>query len=138
MSGDANLMQVIVANSTHSCCSSSAGEEDDNNVLPDSDDEGKCRHHQCERNQFLKTPELLVSELCNLLKAVTNGDIWPISYASGDFSGIDDYNQGQFSHVINDAFKEAFLSQLSYSDIIELLDMVSDDDITESIAYSAL
>ena len=52
MSGDAHLMQVIVANSAHSCCSSSAGEEDDN-VLADSDeDEGKFRHHQCERNQF--------------------------------------------------------------------------------------
>ena len=64
-----------------------------------------------------------------------------MSFVSGNFSGMDDFDQGQFSHVINDAFKEAFLSQLSYSDIIELLDMVFENDttpITDSIAYSTL
>lgn len=45
VSGDTHLMQVIVANSTHSCCSSSGGEEEeDGDALVDSDNEAKFRH----------------------------------------------------------------------------------------------
>ena len=36
---------------------------------------------------------------------------------------MDDLIFSQFAPLISDAFKEAFLSQLSYTDIIELLDM---------------
>ena len=47
LSGDTHLMQVIVANSTHSCCSSSGGEEEDGDALVDSDSED-CRKFRCD------------------------------------------------------------------------------------------
>ena len=40
-----------------------------------------------------------------------------------DNAAIEDFNPGfQLSKVVSDAFKEAFISQLSYIDIIELLE----------------
>lgn len=94
-----------------------------------------------------------------LIKAVINGETWPLQHfnnsnlggvnagvgvGAGEFSGMDDLILTQFTPLINDAFKEAFLSQLSFSDIIEMLDMDGGDEsgeaspTTETIAYTTL
>ena len=88
-----------------------------------------------------------------------NGETWPLQHfnnnnlgggyagvgvSAGEFSGMDDLILTQFTPLINDTFKEAFLSQLSFSDIIEMLDMDGGDEsgeaspTTESIAYTTL
>ena len=67
---------------------------------------------------------------------------------------MDDLIFNQFAPLISDAFKEAFVSQLSFTDIIELLDFEQNNSptayeennfnadlsqpATESVVYTAL
>lgn len=83
-----------------------------------------------------------------LLKAVTSGAIWPLQPTSvvSDFAAAnltrsnENLTGNTQSQTLSDAFKEAFINQLSYVDIIELLDLTNDSGANngESITYSTL
>ena len=104
---------------------SSSGDEDNASQIADDLEFGQdvYRKHQNERKELRKSPQTLATELSSLIKDVTSGALWPQQMLIADNSAIDDFNPGfQLSKVVSDAFKEAFISQLSYIDIIELLE----------------
>ena len=100
--GDAELISVLIANSGYSCESSSGGEDDQLDLS------GNIQHMKSIKHSELnKSPGLLLAEVSALIRSVTNGSVWPQLGNSDYFADETATNQVQ---LVNDAFKEAFLS----------------------------
>ena len=92
--------------------------------------------------ELSKSPSVLLSDVSSLIRAVTNGTVWPSLGSSGDFppDELATISASQVQ-IVNDAFKEAFVSQLSYFDMLDLLEMTAEvvtETGTESIACTTL